>query len=62
MWKAAVSGGLFFSKVVQSSYLLNGWDKESWRSARGWTGWELGIINLNVLFFPPSGERVLCFA
>ena len=25
------------------------------------TGWELGIINLNVHFFS-SGERVLCFA
>ena len=42
---------LFFFKVVQSSYLLNGWGKEFWRSARGWTGWELGIISLNVHFF-----------
>ena len=42
--------GVFFSKVVWSSYLLNDWDKEFWRSARGWTGWELGVINLNVHF------------
>ena len=51
MWKATVLGGLFFSKVVWSSYLLNDWGKEFWRSARGWTGWELGVINLNVHFF-----------
>ena len=25
------------------------------------TGWELGVINLKVHFFP-FGERVLCFA
>ena len=43
--------GLFFSKVVQSSYLLKGLGKEFWRSARGWTSWELGVINLNVHFF-----------
>ena len=47
MWKAGL-----FSKVVRSSYLLNGWGKEFWRSARGWTSWELSIININVLFFP----------
>ena len=46
-----LKGGLFFSKVIQSSYLSNGWSKEFWRSARGWTGWELGVINLNVHFF-----------
>ena len=51
MWKATVLRGLFFSKVVQSSYLLNGWGKEFWSSARGWTGWQLGVINLNVRFF-----------
>ena len=50
MWKATVLRGLF-SKCVRSSYLLNGWGKEFWKSARGWTGWELGIINLNVHFF-----------
>ena len=61
MWKSTVLRGLFFSKVVQSSYLLNGWGKEFRRLARGWTGWELGVINLNVLFFF-FGERVLCFA
>ena len=48
--KLLSQGGLF-SKVVQSSYLLNGWGKEFWRLARGWTSWELGVINLNVLFF-----------
>ena len=51
MWKATVLRGLFFSKVVQISYLFKGWGKESRRSARGWTSWELGIINLNVHFF-----------
>ena len=51
MWKVTVLRGLFFSRVVQSSYLLNGWGKEFWRSARDWTSWELGIINLNVHFF-----------
>ena len=51
MWKATVLRGLFFSKVVRSSYLLNGWGKEFWRSTRGWTGWELGVINLNDHFF-----------
>ena len=40
-----------FSKVVPVSYLLNGWGKEFWRSARGWTGWELVVISLNVHFF-----------
>ena len=62
MWKSTVLRGLFFSKVVQSSYLLNGWGKEFWRLARSWTGWELGVINLNVHFFFSSDERVLCFA
>ena len=62
MWTATVLRGLFFSKVVQGSSLLNSWGKEFWSSARGWTGWELGVINLNVHFFSPSGERVLCFA
>ena len=38
--------GLFFSKVVRSSYLLNSWGKEFCRLARGWTGWELGVMNL----------------
>ena len=51
MWKSTVLRGLFFSKVVRISYLLNGWGKEFWRSARGWTGWALDIINLNVHFF-----------
>ena len=51
MWKSTVSRGLFFSKVVRSGYLLNSWGKEFWRSARGGTGWELGVINLNVHFF-----------
>ena len=60
MWEATVLGGLFFFKVVQSSYLLKGWGKEFWKS-RGWTGWELGVINLKVHFFS-SGDRVLCFA
>ena len=36
-----------FSKVVRSSYLLNGWGEEFWSSATGWTGWELGGINLH---------------
>jgi len=40
-----------FSKVVQSSFLLSGWGKEFWRSARGWTSWELGVISLKVHFF-----------
>ena len=53
--------GPVFSKVVRSSYLLNSWGEEFWRLARGWTGWELGVINLNVHFFLP-GERLLCFA
>ena len=39
MWKSTVLRGLFFSKAVRSSYLLNDWGKEFWRSARGWTGW-----------------------
>ena len=51
MWKATVLRGLFFSKVVQSSYLLNSWGKEFWRWARGWTGGELGIIILMSIFF-----------
>ena len=34
--------------------------KEFWRSARGWMGWELGIISLTSIFC--SCERVLCFA
>ena len=51
MWKSTVLRGLFFSKVVQSSYLLNSWGKEFWRLARGWTRWELDVINLNVHFF-----------
>jgi len=48
MWKSTVLRG----PVLQdrSSYLLNGWGKEFWRSARGWTSWELGLINLNVHF------------
>ena len=45
-----------FSKVVWSSYLLKGWGKEFWRSAIGWTSWELGIINLKVCFFLPVRE------
>jgi len=49
MWKS--TGGLFFSKVVRSSYLLNGWGKEFWRSAEAGTNWELGVIKLNVHFF-----------
>ena len=49
MWKS--TGGLFFSKVVRSSYLLNGWGKEFWRSAEAGTNWELGLIKLNVHFF-----------
>ena len=36
--KLLSSGGLFFSKVVRSSYLLKGGGKEFWRSGRGWTG------------------------
>ena len=51
MWKSTVLRGLFFSKVVRISYLLNGWGKEFWRLARGWTGWELGVINLKCPFF-----------
>jgi len=39
--KLLSKGGLLFSRVVGSSYLLNGWGKKLWRSARGWTGWEL---------------------
>ena len=31
--------GLFFSKVVQSSYLLNGWDKEFWRWEEAGPAW-----------------------
>ena len=33
MWTPTVLRGqlLFFSKVVQISYLLNGWGKEVWR-------------------------------
>ena len=46
-----LKGGLFFSKFAPSSYLFTGWGKEFWRSARGWTGWELVVINLNVHFF-----------
>ena len=38
-----------------------GWDKEFWRSARGWTGWELGVISIKVHFLS-LGESVLCFA
>ena len=56
-----LKGACSSPKVVWSSYLLDGWGKEFWRWARGWTSWELGVINLNVHFFP-SGERVLCFA
>lgn len=51
MWKSTVLKGPVFSKVVQSSYLLNSWGEEFWRLARGWTSWELGVINLNVHFF-----------
>ena len=36
--------------MVWSSFLLNSWGKEFWRSARGCTGWELSVINLNVHF------------
>ena len=56
-----LSKGGLFSKVVQSNSLLNGWGKEFWRSARGWTGWELGKSTLVSIFFS-LGERVLCFA
>ena len=51
-----LKGGLFFSKVVWSSYLLNGSGKEFWRWARGWTGRELDVINLIVHFFLPVRE------
>ena len=56
-----------FSRVrlcdpIDGSPAANGWGKEFWRSAKSWTSWELGIINLKVLFFFPLGERVLCFA
>ena len=58
MWKSTVFKGACSSPRF---YLLNGWGKEFWRSARGWTSWELGVINLKVHFFS-LGERVLCFA
>ena len=41
----------FSSKVVQSSRLLNGWGKEFWRSARGWTSWELASALMSIFFF-----------
>ena len=60
MWKATVLRGPVPLRD-KSSYLLNGWGKEFWRWATGWTVWELGVINLYVHFFS-FGERVLCFA
>ena len=51
MWNSTVIRGLFFSKVVPSSYLLNGWGKEFWRYATGWTGWELGKSTFMSIFF-----------
>ena len=51
MRNSAVLRGPVLLQDYWSSYLLNGWGKEFWRSARGWTGWELSVINLNVHFF-----------
>ena len=36
---------------IDGSPAAKGWGKEFWRSAKSWTSWELGIINLKVLFF-----------
>ena len=35
---------------MQKATVLNGWGKKLWRSARGWAGLELGIINLMSIF------------
>ena len=45
--KGACSSPRLFGVVI----FLNGWGKEFWISTRGWTGWELSVINLNVHFF-----------
>ena len=51
MWKSTVLRGLFFSKVVWISYLLNVWARNSGDWPEAGTSWELVVINLNVHFF-----------
>ena len=60
MWKATVLRGLFFSKVVQISYLFKGWGKESRRSARGWDQLGAGQNPPNVHFFLRVKEYLFC--
>ena len=52
--------GLFFSKVVWISYLLNVWGKEFWRLARGWDQLGAGQNPPNVHFFLRVKEYLFC--